>query len=988
MGIWWVCATTATPVAAQTVSASATTPPPPARYATKVIGVEDGLPDPVATAIVQTQDGYLWIGTENGLARYDGVEFVTHRTDNTPGLPHDTIRALCKGRDGTLWIATQGGLCALKGGKFERLFSLDTPITSLAVDRANKLWIGTRTRGVWSYTDGKLQQHRSGFRGVTNLYARTFFEDRTGRMWLGMGFGGPAYFEDGRFHRLEFPEPTYPGTSDFAESADGSLWFGNGTALYRLRNDELTRYGKEHGLGDELVTGVHVDASDRIWVAARQLWRLEHPDAPAFTPVPLNGGDNCREMMTDREGNQWIATAGFGIIHMRPTAFETIATAEMSSAEKANTVAVDGNGVLTLGLTTGGVISIHPDGHGTRIDTGTAPDGEVWSIAHTRDGRLWIGRKGDLMIRSDGEVTEHAEARGVRAIYEDAHGVVWLGAESGGVVRFQNGVFERANPTLGIRDGANATAFAESGGAFFIGLRSDGLIRIKDGKVTRYTHEHDPSLGSIRSLQPERDGQLWIGTRGRGLVLFDDGKVWNPATLSDPFQSLVATLTHDDAGHLFVGCARGILWAPRDEALAAARGERSQTPFLLASESEGIKPGTVGTGSQPASAKGPDGRLWFATRHGVVSVDPRRLLTNTVAPPVHILRTVLNERASDFTGKAFEVPAGTAAVRIDYTAPSFARPESARFRYKLENHDADWVEAGTRRSAFYTNLLPGKHSFQVIAANENGVWNTVGAALTVVQHPHFFQTLWFRVLAISAFTVSIALAVRRWTQRHLKEHLDALERERALNRERTRIARDLHDEIGSSVTKIGYLVDRLEQRSTDQTTQRIQQQLSWQTRLLTTDLDRVVWSVSPANATLEGLAAFIGRFVHTFLRDTSVQCIVRNDCPAPSIAVAPEIQHHVLVVTKEAINNILKHARATKVVVEITLVESVFSVSIQDDGVGFHVNDQLHIERNGLTNMSTRIAEIGGEFSLSSTPGKGTQLLMKIPIASLIKPVN
>lgn len=956
----------------------------PLHFSTRIYGVQEGLPDPVAGVALQTRDGFVWVGTDNGLARFDGVEFTTYRAAYTPGLLHDTIRCLFEDADGVLWIGTQAGLCSYRGGKFERSVLLDTPVTAVLRDQARRLWIGTRTKGLWLYADGALRGVDMGLRGAMNAYVRALFEDSNGRIWVGVGSGAPLYLDHDRPVRIEGVNTAYPGTCGFAEQPRGTLWFGVGSAVYRLRDGVLSRFGKEQGLTDEQVTSVCADAQGRIWATARELWRLEGADADRFTAVSVSDVDQCRSVFADREGGYWVGTAGAGLARLQISAFETVRLND-GSIPKPTTVAADTQGNVYLGFSTAGVMRMGPDGSTQRIDCGTGDENEVLSLLPTRDGRLWIGRRGALLVVGERDRVEHTTVKNVHALYEDQDNAVWVGTDRD-ILRWRNGVFEPMNAALGLHDGTSAWAFVEVGERLYIGLRAGGLLRLENGVPLRYDAQPGAPLDSVRSLQPDRDGYLWVGTRGRGLALFRDGEWWSPESLAVPFQGLVSALQLDGAGNVFVGSSHGLFWGRREDALKLALGGSESTVFRRVGEAEGIVSAGVGFGVQPTSAKGPDGRLWFVTRTGVVSVAPDRLVANSVPPSPQILRTLIDGKPAVYTEAGCQIPAGTNTVRIDYTGPSFNRPDRVTFRYRMENQDTDWVEAGPRRSAFYSHLVPGNHRFEVMAANESGVWSSTPARWTIVQHPHVYQTLWFRLAALLAFASSVGLAVWWGTRRRLQRRLAALESERRLSRERGRIARDLHDEIGGSVTKIGYLVDRLEPHLADDRTRRLQQQLSWQTRLLASDLDRVVWSVSPANATVSGLAEFVCRFARTFVRDTMMQCSARADTELPSLPVPPEVQHHVLAVTKEAINNALKHARASGLFVEVTFSDGRFRVAVRDDGCGFDVNHQMHSERNGLSNMRARAQELGGEIAIVSAPGQGTEVVLTIPIrASLAR---
>lgn len=955
-------------------------------YAMTTYGVEEGLPDPVAMTVLQTHDGFLWTGTDYGLARFDGNEFKTYRTSSTPGLAHDRIRCLFEDSRGVLWVGTHNGVSLLRDGKFERLPNLDVPVTTLAEDRTGRILIGTRTQGLFEWQNGVVHPVPLGLRTPGRAQISALFTDSAGRVWIGLGMGPPVYLEGGSVHRTG-TETSHVGTPAFVEQPRGTVWFAEGPSLVRWHDGVLYRYGKEAGMPGETIAGIGVDPAGEIWfTAGRQVCRLESANARTCVPVAVPALRHGRQLAFDREGNCWIGTAGFGLVKLRASGFEEIALPG-AEGQSAATIAVDRRGVVSVSLIPNGIVRIAPGAPvPTRIDTGEGLAHEVFTVFSDRDNRLWIGRRSSVLVWDEGKFVEYPEAAKVHSLYEDHEGAMWLGTENNGVLRYKDGVFERMNSRLRLRDGTTAAAFAECGGALFIGLMNGGLVQLRGGEATHYGTEGSPRI-DIRALLPDRAGNLWIGTRTSGVGVFQDGQLWFSSTLPAPFEGLVSALQLDDADRLFVGGARGIYWGPRTAVLAALRGNATDSPFLRAAESEGLRAAIVGFGQLPTSAKDTNGRLWFATRTGLVVVDPARIVSNPIAPAVHLLRASHGERTIEIANGVLVLPPDAGAVRIDYTAAAFARPDLVRFRYRLEDEESEWTEAGGRRFAIYNRVPVGKHRFHVIAANESGVWNETGAILSIDQRPHFHQTLAFRIVLFSAVALAIGIVARWWTRRSLKRQLDALEAEQRLERERTRIARDLHDEIGGSVTKIGYLVDRLEMQRSAAETQRLQQQLCRQTRLLASDLDRVVWSVNSTNGTLRQLGEFIATFVQTFLRDTDVHCSTKVTPTLPSLPVAPEIQHHVLAVIKEAVNNALKHATPTHIGVEVSADDKSFAVTVQDDGCGFDAEAHPYAERNGLRNMRARISEIGGELVLVTAPGRGTTISLRIPL-SAFSPAN
>ncbi len=943
-------------------------------YAVRRFDVQDGLPDLDTQALCQTKDGFLWIGTASGLARFDGLEFTLLRS---PLIARESIRCLETDAEGTLWIGTQSGVCRLRGNTIDKPVPIETAVMALMMDNEHRLWIGTRSQGLWRFENGKLVDCSGGLRGSAELLVRTIYQDRSNRIWIGLGNGGPAYLDGDRIVRLSELPTGPPGVARFAEYPEGTLWFTCGPAVYRWRDGVLTRFGKEEGLSGEPVWGIAVDHDGQIWAAARTVARLRFPDATKFEPVDIPDLDLCRTVTVDRENGCWIGTSAFGIARLSRTAFSTATFPELGSLKPITMgFALDGT---VFAATPAGLFRLGGSESVTALDHTPPAEDSPRAMCCTKAGRLWVARRSALEVWTGSERVSYREYPNVQALFEDRLGAVWIGAGEN-VWRFRDGTFERMNEALGLREHLPVATFADADDAFYVGLRRGGLLRWANGRADFFRADAESPLDGIRTLQADRDGYVWVGTRGAGLAVFRDGKVLSPPALSHGFLDFVTAVELDDDGHLFVGTPAGLFWANRREALATALGSAPASPFVAIGAADGVATATVGFGAYPASGRCPDGRLWFATRAGVVFADPARLVrTPPSPPPVHILAVEADGRSLAHSGPV-TIPANAGGFRIDYTAPAFNRPELIRFRYRMAGYDTEWVDVGTRRTAYYGRLTPGLHRFELEAAAAGGPWAAEPINLVMDQQPRLYQTLWFQFfvgVAIAGCGALIALALYR---SRIKRRLAVLESERRVSRERERIARDLHDELGSTVTKIGYWIERLEQQRSDTDARHIQEGLSSQTKKLALDLDRVVWSIRPANPSLHALAEFIERFVRSFFRGTPMTAEVRFEAQIPELPISPDVQHNVLAVAKEALNNSLKHAHATNAVVTLGYGAGVFTMTIADNGCGFDVEDCRHAERNGLSNMRSRIDEVAGTFTISSRVGSGTHVYVAVPV--------
>jgi PAS domain S-box-containing protein len=746
-------------------------------YDISVLGIDAGLPSDVAQNVLQTRDGYLWIGTEGGLSRFDGVRVVTFRTASTPALGDNLIRCLLEDASGTLWIGTQKGLCRYRDGKFESVPGIHGPVTDLAADHSGRLWIGTLGMGLLDWRKGRLVSHAGAPGLPASRQIVRLFHDSADRIWIAFRNHGLGRYARGTFSAVPGAEFIAGEVSRIGETPDGVFWLGSAQGVVSGHDGAWRRFGPAEGLpSDETATCFFTDAAGSFWIAARHLYQADTADHQSFTPVTFPSIDTCRTLIQDREGSYWLGTSGAGVVRLRPTAFRTF------SAGIGNTrVVTPGSGnSIWAALVSKKVVRIGPEGEVTPALLGGAEQADTRSLLFDAAGQLWIGTRTGLNVW-DGHQLRTLPLTDVRAIYQDRAGDVWFGPHAQGVFRYRHQVLESMAGTIGAATDSVATFAEGDDGTLYIGM-DEGLVAYGHGKATVL----DPGTGiaplEVRALHSDRDGNLWIGTKRHGLVLYQRGEWYNPVSLNEPIGDLVSAIEEDDAGNLWLGTPRGIVWGKKPDLIEAEHGLSDSGRFHFADKSVGLQPSAVGYGSQPASCRAPDGSLWFATRLGIVAIRPATIALNAAAPPVQIERVQVDGIAVDPRG---DVPlaAGTRSVAIDYTALSFVQPGAILFRYRLLGHDDGWIDAQNRRTAFYTDLKPGHYHFRVIACNSDGVWNPIGAEITLTQRPWFYQTWWFYgVVGITGTGLARALyrrhtaALRRENER-LEQGIAARTRE-------------------------------------------------------------------------------------------------------------------------------------------------------------------------------------------------------------------
>lgn len=994
---------------------------------------DNDLPDNSVTAIAQTPDGYLWIGTYNGLVRFDGVRFLTFDPHNTPELKHARVLGLYADARGGLWINTyDGSVTLLREGSFRcegRVGVVYNVFTN-----GDQTYFATLSRGV------ALRTETSGapatWRTITIARrndATAFCQDAGGVVWY--------LRRDGKIGRIVgtncvlLPDDAQPGSRVNCLDADhrGGIWIGTTTQIARWDGRAFADQTPTNGGAASDTTYLFFTSSNgfwaftdgtvrhaigRQWVANVEAWRdltkaqmiglgahearegdvwfrdhgqgLFHAsrDDRWETLSATNGlpGNRVNCWYQDQEGNLWVGIERGGLVRLRKRSFEVIGDSRASQIFAVSTICEDQAGNIWIG-TVGNGFNRWRDGQLTRFDLPDAvnkdafyaafpdPQGRLVLSADREDlylwatnqflhptnlihaikctfvdhaGRVWLGRQSELTCWSDAWATNYGtwnglERRDVRALAEDRQGALWLGLGNGVLYRFDHDHF---------------TAFHPPGG------------------------QEDQG---IWSLLPEADGTLWIGTFRGGLLRFKGGQFTRYTTADGLPSDIICQILDDGRGQLWFGSHRGIFAVPKNAFAALDRKAIPRLPCTAFGLDDGLPTLECSGSYQPSAWRARDGRLWFATIRGAVAVRPEEIRPNRVAPPV-VLEELLVDGTNYPVRGTVQIPPGRHQFDFRFTALSFTAPDKVLFRYRLTGLDNGWVEAGAKRTAHYGPVAPGDYTFQVMACNNAGVWNETGASLAFAQLPFFWQTWWFELLAAALAISGVSLAVRHAATRSLRQKLERLKQQRAIERERERIAKDIHDDLGAGLTQI-LLQSSLAQREAPGQMLTDLTQISETARDLVRAMDEIVWAINPENDTLDGLTTYLGKFVQDYCSLARLRC--RLDLPPqlPAIPVSAETRHHLFLAIKEALTNVVKHSHATELSFQLRLQPDSFAFVIRDNGIGFTPGGAEPGARqpdrissgHGLRNLARRLAEIGGRCTITAGPGQGTQIELAMP---------
>ena len=762
----------------------------------------EDLPQNSVTALVQTRDGYLWLGTYGGLGRFDGVRFTVFDTANTPELRSNGIQALLEDGRGALWIGTNGGgLSRFQDGRFTTFTAADglssDIVRALHEDHEGNLWIGTND-GLCRFRDGHFTTYTARD-GLTNGVVRAIGEDQSGVLWIGTNGGGLERREGERF-RATTTKDGLPSNFIFAllRARDGAFWIGtNGGGLCRQKDGRLETFTTREGLPSNIIWSLHEDAKGSLWVGTYGggLARFRDGKFTAFTSRDGLSNDFVRAVWSDREGSLWIGTYSGGLCRLRDGKFTTYTTREGLSHNFARTVLEDRSGSLWIGTTGGGLCRLR-QGAFRCYDArdGLAPD--VRALYEDAAGVLWVGTAGAGLFRAkDVGFTRYTTAEGlahlnVSAISPDGQGGLWIGTNGGGLSRFTGGRWTTLSTADGLAGNFVLATHADRNGILWVGTDGAGLSRLEQGRFTVFNRKNGLASDIVFCLHEDAGGTLWIGTSG-GLSRLQDGKLTTLTTREGLLDDVVFQILEDGDGRFWLSGNRGISRVARSDLEAVASGSRRTVAAVGFGTADGMKTNECAGVAQPAGWKGRDGRLWFPTALGVVVVDPARIPRNTLPPPVKVEQIV----ADGVPVTAPEAPPGKERWEFQYTALSFLAPGKVEFKYQLDGFDREWIPAGRRRTAYYTRLPPGRYTFRVTASNNDGVWNEAGDTRALLIRPHFYETPWFYALSGLVVVLGAAGAYRlrvstlQARQRELEGLVEARTRDVMREKERAEGAR-------------------------------------------------------------------------------------------------------------------------------------------------------------------------------------------------------
>ena len=961
---------------------------------------ENGLPQNSVAAMAQTRDGYLWLGTYSGLARFDGERFTVFNDNNTPEMRDSRVTSLFEADNGTLWIGHENGAVSwYKNGRFQTLEVPaaweDSKIQCIGTDNAGELWLLNEEGQLARLRDGLVLTPEAGTAAKLVEMARS----RSGTIWI-LRNGRVSSLEHGQLTALPLDE-TFANNSvqGIGASQDGGLWLVNEGHIRKWKENKWVGDLGPSPWGASPVLAL-IEAKNGILAAAIEDHGiyLVFPDASRsglhFSRTNGFPSDWVLSLLEDSEGTLWAGTGGGGLAMIRPRKIQTIEPPDQWQGRTVLSVTASRNGALWIGTEGAGLYCFQD---GTWSNFGPKQgilNPYVWSVAEDARGELWAGTWSDGLFVRRGN--HFAPAPGLEqvtvsmpAILCDRESGLWIGTGEG-LLRYQAGkaTWILDNRRKKLRD---VRAVAEDkDGAIWFGMSSGGLGCWKNGELKRFRRSDGLASDYIQCLHLDDEGALWVGTFGGGLSRLKNGVFATIGKDQGLPDNVVCDIEDDRNGYFWMSSHDGIIRADKAELNRCADGQSKEVHCLTYGISDGLPTLVCSGGLQPAGCRTADGRLWFPTSKGLGIVDPQNIITNQFPPPVVIEAVLVDDRPVKNTAGStvLHIPPGRHRFEFQYTGLSFIAPEKMQFKCQLEGFDHEWLNAQTRRVATYNYVPPGEYTFRVIACNSDGVWNNIGARFTFDVSPFFWQTLQFRILAgimLVAASSGIAWFGTRW---RIRRKLDRIEQQRAVEHERVRIANDIHDDLGTHLTRITMLSESARTELDNPHRAEINLNQIYDTaRELTRAMDEIVWAVNPKHDTLDSLVSYLEQFAQDFLATAGVRCRLDMPLELPEQRLTTEMRHNLFLAFKEALNNVVKHAAASEVHIRLVLKAGAFDLSVEDNGCGLEPEAARNqadrfASGNGLRSMARRLAEIGGRCDIRSQPGQGTKVLFVVPLKS------
>ncbi|HKX82785.1 MAG TPA: two-component regulator propeller domain-containing protein, partial [Pyrinomonadaceae bacterium] len=923
-----------------------------------------------------------WLGTYEGLVRFDGVDFTVFDLGNTKEFTSNYVRALIEDAQGNLWIGIDGGgLVRYKDSRFHRYSKEEglegANVMALYEDSDGKIWIGSIGGGLSVFSDGRFTNY-STTDGLPSNNVQKIAAGESGEIWVATD-KGLASFRDGKITAFEGNDRlTHTNIISLYRGIENKLWVGSENGLNLVENGELVEFNARKQFGGAVIRAISEDRNGRLLVGTNisGLHRLDQ-NAPHKAESLTTPESGINSIYKDSEDQVWVGTYTSGLLRFTDKDINPLSSPDFQLEEHADGVFEDQEGGLWFSIS---VIAYRlKDG----IIKGpiTSLPVSVRHIAQDREGNIWFASD-DVYKLSKGKITTFSTDEGlspnrvrVFSLLGDSHSGIWAGTFDG-LHLIRDGQVRIFRKEDGLVNNDTRSLLKDRVGSIWIGT-ADGLSRYRDGRFTNWTTKDGLAPGRINAMHEDKSGTIWISSQS-GLSRFKDGQFSIITTRDGLYDNLAYAILEDDAGNLWMSSNRGIYRTSLKELNDFADGITDSVQSFSYGKEDGMPSREGSDGS--AGIKTRDGRLWFTTVKGLVEVDPKP--SNSEPPRVFIEKFLINEKSRPANKGLLEIQSGEESLEIKYTAISWKRPSQIKFKYRLEGLDQDWIDVGTRRTAYFSYLPPGEYTFRVIADNGEGVWNNEGQSLKIVVLPPFYRTSWFTVLVIAVFSGIIFALVRR--------RIATLKRERSAQQafarqliasqeqERKRIAAELHDSLGQRLVVIKNLALMfLNARNDDAENDQSIEYISTEASQAIGEVKEISYNLRPYQLDRIGLTKAIEAIIRASQSASAIEFASEIDDIDGYFPKDAEINFYRIV--QECVNNLVKHSEATTASVKIRRSGTYLDLEIGDNGKGFTPGQtESKTGGFGLTGIVERAEIFGGNVEIRSAPQQGTTIKIRL----------
>ena len=956
--------------------------------------------------------GTLWIimGNESVTVLKDG-QFRLIRLPRVE--PRTRVEFFLNDNSNQVQFADEGGRLAsikLDGGTNSWELYAPTPAAS---DQGRSFWCD-QAGVIWYLAhDGSLARfagQKFGIYAADSKLPRTQFKaltaDATGHLWAATG--DRIFSWDGFAFKDETPtnQPSASNISQITPSPDGGLWVFGGNRLCKSWHGSwvadvpipitVQRDNNSHS------PQLYVDSEGNAWFIdyGHGLWHVKS-DGSCHELTEKDGLPSAfiSSWFQDRENNVWVGTAGGGLACIRKRVVHILSQEVNLPGKIARSVCEDKNGTLWVGTMSGGLARWKANQFEPLIlpSYNPATPLESVTVCPANDGSLWIGslRHGLMQLRN-GKITRPISANdinSVRILFEDSKNCLWIGGLAD-LSCYSDGELRRFGPAEGFQSGVAIGNITEDAlGAVWIGTGPGDLWKYEKNRFTRFSPPREWPSFRFAALRPDSDGAVWIGTLGGGLLRFKNGAFFRYTSELGLPNAYVAQLLDENQGYLWAGTYGGIVRFTKTNLNAVADGRVNRINCRMYGHSSGLQTLECSSGFEPSCWESSEGRLWWATANGLAYIDPKATITHHISPSVIIeemqvdgqqrsLLPVVQDSPNALGGQnELQIEPGRHFVQFRFTGLSFEAPDEVQFRVRLDGAEKQWKDLYHQRTVGYGPLPPGHYRLQVQACNNEGLWSEQGASLFFAVLPFFWQTWWFKAGLIAFSFVGTWLLIIFILKRRHRMELQQLKYQHDLDRVRAQIAQDLHDDLGTSLTQISLLSALADRKAADDESKSFNLQIRERSREMVVALDEIVWAINPRNDSLSESINYLVHFAEEFFRPAAIRCRVDIPDDLPACQLSSETRHHLFLAFKESINNAARYSHASQVWLKVEIQSHSFIISIKDDGCGFSASEGAFQPGDGLLNIRSRMAQMGGRADIQSAPGLGTTVTLQLPFS-------